>query len=344
MPYLAVADLLRHLGSLHTAEILTSLAPLASHNSSPYDAGPSWDLVADMQILLHYSFMQHAYLAGTIIAVVAGIVGYFMVLRGQSFAGHTLAQVGFAGASGAVLVGLSPVLGLIIFGIAAALGIGLLGERRRTSEWGQEVVIGSMQAFGLGLGLLFIHLYSAFAENIYAILFGAVLGVSDRDIQIIALTAIVIVVALAVIGRRLLFASIDPQVAEARGVPVRALSLVFLVLLAVAVAQAVQVVGVLLIFSLLVTPAAIAQQFTARPALAVTLSVVLALLFTWLGLAVAYFTPYPVGFFITTFAFGTYVLVRLLRLARQSLRRWPQRPAPLSPPPPTTNIPEGAAA
>ena len=318
---------------LPLASLAARLA-LGAPSADPYAAGPSWDLVADVQILLHYHFMQNAYLAGTIIAIVGGVIGYFMVLRGQSFAGHTLAQVGFAGASGAVLLGVAPVLGLIVFGVASALGIGLLGERQRTSEWGQDVAIGSMQAFGLGLGLLFVHLYSAFAENIYALLFGAVLGVSDQDIRIIALTAVVALAVIALIGRRLLFASVDPQVAEARGVPVRMLSLVFLVLLAVAVAQAVQVVGVLLIFALLVTPAAVAQHVTARPMLAIVLSVLFALLFTWVGLAVAYFTPYPVGFCLTTVAFATYIGMRLLRVVRQRLGSRLRRPMPRAVPAP----------
>jgi zinc/manganese transport system permease protein len=142
------------------------------------------------------------------------------------------------------------------------------------------------------------------------VLFGNVLGISDGDVGIIALSTLVLVGAFLFISRPLFFASIDPDVAAARGVPVRALSLGFLVLLALTVAVAVQVVGVLLIFALLVTPAAIAQYVTTRPGVAVGVAVALALIFTWLGLAVGYFTPYPVGFFITTFAFGTYVLVR----------------------------------
>lgn len=285
------------------------------------DVQPTWNLVTDLQQVLAYHFMQNAFAAGTLIALIAGAVGYFMVLRGQSFAGHTLANVGFAGAAGAALVGWSPVVGLLIFGIAAALLIDLLGGKHTKSQWGQDVAIGTTQTFALGLGLLFIRLYSSYAAGIYALLFGAVLGISDRDVRVIALTTAITLVGLVAIARPLLFASIDPDVAEARGVPVRLLSRAFLILLAFAVAQAVQVVGVLLIFALLVTPAAIAQQVTARPAVAVCLSILLALLFTWAGLTVAYFTPYPVGFFITSFAFGTYCLVLLLRLGWTRLTR-----------------------
>jgi zinc/manganese transport system permease protein len=271
---------------------------------------PSWDLVADVQILLHYHFMQNAYLAGTLVALTAGIMGYFMVLRSQSFAGHSLANVGFAGATGAVLFGIPPIVGLFLAGALAAIGIQSLNEASGYSRQ-SDIAVGAVFTASLALGFLFIFLATAeYAANVYNVLFGNVLGISDGDVGIIALSTLVLVGAFLFISRPLFFASIDPDVAAARGVPVRALSLGFLVLLALTVAVAVQVVGVLLIFALLVTPAAIAQYVTTRPGVAVGVAVALALIFTWLGLAVGYFTPYPVGFFITTFAFGTYVLVR----------------------------------
>ena len=283
------------------------------------DVRLSWDLLADLQQLFAYHFMQNAFLAGTLVALVAGVVGYFMVLRSQSFAGHTLAQVGFPGALGAALIGVSPVFGLIAFGFGAALLIGALSAREVK---GQDIAVGIVLAFSLGLGLLFVRLsHYNNTTGVYSLLFGSVLGVSDRDIGPIALTTCVTLAAFLVIARPLLFASLDPEVAAARGVPVRLLSTLFLALLAFAVAEAVQIVGVLLIFALLVTPAAIAQQLTARPALSVGLSVALALLFTWGGLAIGYFTPYPIGFFITSFAFGTYALVRLTHIAATWLAR-----------------------
>lgn len=277
------------------------------------DVRLSWDLVADVEQLFAYHFMQTAYLAGTLVAVVAGVVGYFMVLRSQSFAGHTLAKVGFTGALGATLIGISPVIGLIGFGLGAALLIGVLSAR---AVKGQDVAVGIVLAFSLGLGLLFVRL-SHFnnTSGLISILFGSIVGVSDRDLGPIALTTLVTLATMVVIARPLLFASIDPEVAAARGVPVRLLSTLFLALLAFAAAEAVQIVGALLIFALLVTPAAIAQQITARPAWAIGLAIVLALLFTWFGLAIGYFTPYPMGFFITSLAFGAYALVRLARAA-----------------------------
>jgi zinc/manganese transport system permease protein len=271
-------------------------------------------LIFDLQQLFTYHFMQNAFWAGTLTALMAGAMGYFMVLRAQSFAGHAMAHVGFAGASGALLFGWLPVVGLLVFCFGAAIGIALLSERQTKTQSGHGVAIGTILTFSIGLGVFFLQLSHTYAENIYAILFGSVLGVSDDDVRVVVLTTVVTLAGLLAVARPLLFASIDPDVAEARGVPVRLLSKVFLVLLAFTVAQAVQVVGALLIFGLLVTPAAIAQQLTARPAMAIGLSILLALLFTWAGLAVAYFTPYPVGVFITGLAFGTYVLVRLFQV------------------------------
>ncbi|MGZ6391210.1 MAG: metal ABC transporter permease [Ktedonobacterales bacterium] len=275
---------------------------------------PSWDLVADVQLLLQYHFMQNAYAGATLVAIVAGILGYFMVVRGQSFAGHSLANVGFAGATGAALVGMPAVVGLFLAGILAAGGIHILGLGARQTRR-SDIAIGAVFTASLALGYLFVQLStSEYAATIYDVLFGNVVGISDGDVLIIGVAAVALLVVMAIIGRPLLFASLDADVAAAKGVPVRALGLGYLVLLAVVVAVAVQVVGVLLIFALLVTPAAIAQQLSTRPPVSIALAVALALAFTWLGLAIGYFTLYPVGFFITTLAFATYVLVRGGRL------------------------------
>ena len=288
-------------------------------------SGPSWDLLADFQLMLRYHFMQNAYLAGTLVAVLAGIVGYFMVLRSQSFAGHSLANVGFAGATGAVLFGLPPVVGLFLAGVLAAVAIQALNLGARQSRQ-SDVAVGAIFTASLALGFLFIHLATAeYAGNVYNVLFGNVLGISDSDVGVITWSTAVLAGTLGFIARPLFFASIDPEVAAAHRVPVRVLAFGYLLVLALMVAVAVQVVGVLLIFALLVTPAAIAQQVTTRPMAAVMVAVVLAILFTWLGLAAGFFTPYPVGFFITTFAFGTYALVRGGRLIVTSVsmrRHW----------------------
>jgi zinc/manganese transport system permease protein len=274
---------------------------------------PSWDLLFDLQQLLAFHFMQNALLTGTAVAILAGAVGYFIVLRGQSFAAHTLSQVGFPGAAAGALVHVSPLLGLLVFCTGSALGIGFMGRSLDAGRRSESAVIGTILAFSLGLGLFFFRLYAGSAQGVYSFLFGTILGISDGDV---AVTAVVAATGLLVVGamaRPLLFASIDAEVAQARGVPVRAVSIAFLVLVALAVAQAVQIVGTLLIFALLVAPAAAAMQLTVRPWRGLVLSVLLSLLLTWAGLAVAYFTVYPVGFFVTTLAFGTYLALRLGR-------------------------------
>jgi zinc/manganese transport system permease protein len=276
----------------------------------------SWDVLANIQMLLHYHFMQNAYLAGTLVALAAGVIGYFMVLRDQSFAGHSLANVGFAGATGAALFGITPIVGLFLAGLLAAVGMQSLNVAARQNRQ-SDIAVGAVFTASLALGFLFIHLSTQeYAANVYNVLFGNVLGISDADVRVIAWSTLLLMAVFFFIARPLFFASIDPDVAAAHGVPVRLLSFGYLVLLALEVAVAVQVVGVLLIFALLVTPAAIAQYVTTRPAMSVLVAIVLALLFTWVGLAVGYVTPYPVGFFITTFAFATYVLVRGGRLVR----------------------------
>ena len=274
---------------------------------------PSWDVIADVQLLLQFHFMQNALAAGTLVAIVAGAAGYFVVLRGQSFVAHMLSQVGFPGAAGAVLVHVSPVLGLISFCGAAAAGI---GWARRTLDAGsraESAAVGSILMFSLGLGLLFFRLYAGSAQAIYSFLFGTILGISDRDVQLTFAVAAVALAALAVIGRPLIFASVDPDVAEARGVPVRWVGFAFLIVLALSVAITVQIVGTLLIFALLVAPPAFALQLTARPGAGIALSVAVSLVVTWLGLAVAYFSGLPVGFVITTLAFAPYLAMRTWR-------------------------------
>src|SRR5436309_9102846 len=206
--------------------------------------------------LLDFHFMQNAYLAGTLVALLAGAAGYFVVLRGQTFAAHMLSQVGFPGAAAGVLAHVSPVLGLIAFCVAAALGIGWIGRGLEPGHRAESAAVGSILAFSLGLGLLFFRLFAGSAQGIYSFLFGTILGIADRDVQLTFAVAVFALAALLVIGRPLVFATIDPDVADARGVPVRALGIAFLLIVAVAVAVTVQIVGTLLIFSLLVAPAA----------------------------------------------------------------------------------------
>jgi zinc/manganese transport system permease protein len=274
----------------------------------------TWDVVADVRELLHFQFMQNAFVAGTIVAITAGLVGYFMVLRGQTFAGHTLSQVGFPGAAGAALVGVKPMFGVLAFCVAAAVAIALIPGRRSTSAAFESAAIGSILAFALALGFFFTTLYSGFVTGAYSFLFGTFLGISNTQVLTVLITGVVVVATLLVIARQLFFASVDADVAAARGVPVRALAVVFLVVLGLAVAAATQITGTLLVFALLVAPAAAAHELSNRPGRALALSVVIAVLVTWIGLAIAYFSDYPIGFYVTTVAFAAYLLARAGRV------------------------------
>jgi zinc/manganese transport system permease protein len=291
-----------------------SAVHLTITNSSPQ---PSWNLWDDIATLLHYDFMVHAFEAGTIVAIVAGAIGYFVVLRGSAFAAHALSHIGFAGATGAIVLGLNPIFGLLAFTLGSGIAIGALGNRLR----GRDVTIGIVLAWTLGLGVLFISLYKGYATEAYALLFGEILGISSGDVAVTLVAGLVTVVALLAVYRPLLFSSVDEELASAKGVPVTALSIGFMAILAVAVTEAVQVVGVLLIFALIVTPAAIAVRFTSRPPRAILIGIALALTFTWLGLSIAYYSPHPVSFVITSLAFGTYLAVRLVEPVKQRVQK-----------------------
>jgi zinc/manganese transport system permease protein len=268
--------------------------------------------VHDVQELLRFSFMVNALEAGTVVALLAAVVGWYMVLRRQSFAGHTLSLMAFPGATGAALVGLPASLGYYLACGAAALtmGSGRRAARRYSTE---TAAIGTVQAVGLAAGFLFLSLDQSVLGGPEALLFGTFLGITRGQVLGLLAVAIVALALLALIARPLLFATIDPEVAHARGVPVRVLDTGFLLILALTVAAAAQITGVLLVFALLVAPPATAQLITLRPLVGLVLSAALAVLIVWLALGVAYFSIYPVGFYLTTFAFGLYLLVRLVR-------------------------------
>ena len=276
--------------------------------------GLSWNPVDDLQQLVAYRFMVNALEAGTIVAAMAGVAGWFMVLRRQTFAGHTLSVVAFPGAAAAALAGLPAAVGYFGF-----CGLGALALGRVAGSGGgaasESAATGTVQALALALGFLFVGLYHGILGGLDALLFGAFLGITRTQVATLLGVACAAVALLAAGARPLLFASIDPEVARARGIRVRALGAGFLLVLGLAVAETSQITGALLVFALLVTPAATAHQLTARPGLGVALSVVLALAVTWGGLALAYFSIYPVGFFVTSLSFALYVLVRVTRAA-----------------------------
>jgi zinc/manganese transport system permease protein len=250
-----------------------------------------------------YGFMLHAYMAAAIVAVMAGAVGYMLVLRGQSFAGHALGHVGFAGATGALLLGLPALPGLIAATTLGGMLMGLLGERLAERDTG----IGLVLAASLGLGLLFLQFFTGSAAQAVSLLFGNVLGVDAPMLRTMLAAAVITLLAMAALSRPLLFASLQPTLAASRGVRLRLLSVLFLGLVGLAVAVSAQVVGVLLVFSLLVGPAAVAQRLTPRVWRGVALSVALALAEALGGVTLAFYTDWPASFWISALAASLYV-------------------------------------
>ena len=281
--------------------------------------GLSWNPLTDLRELFTYPFMVNALEAGTIVAVMAGVTGWFMVLRRQTFAGHTLSVIAFPGAAAASLAGVPLAVGYFGFcGLGALALAGIAGSRRSLSA--ESAAIGSLQALALALGFLFVNLYHGVLNGVDSLLFGTFLGITSGQVAVLLVVATAAVSLVAIAARPLFFASVDAEVARAGGVPVRLLGFGLLLVLGLSVAETSQITGALLVFALLVTPAATAHQLTPRPLLGIALSISLALAVTWLGLALAYFSIYPVGFYITSLSFGVYVLVRGGRALRSRRR------------------------
>jgi zinc/manganese transport system permease protein len=267
--------------------------------------------------MLEYEFMRNAFAAAGVAAIVSGLVGYFLVLRGQTFAGHALGHIGFAGATGAVLIGVASIWGLVGFTVLAGIGMGLLGERIS----GRDVAIGVVLALSLGFGLLFLHFYTAFATQVTALLFGNVLAAERSTIATLIGLAVVTLAGLAVIMRPLIFASLQPELAEAKGVPLRFVSTAFLAIVALAVAESAQIVGILLVFSLMVGPPATAQRLVTGLWSGMALSAVIALADAWVGIAIAYQTDWPVSFCIALLSALGYFVTRGNWLPRGNVKR-----------------------
>jgi zinc/manganese transport system permease protein len=274
-----------------------------------------------MSEIFHYEFMRNALLVGTFVALVGGITGFFMLQRGLTFAGHALPGIGFAGAAGAVWLGFPPLAGLVVFTLAGGAAISALG--RETRE--RDLNIGMILVFALGLGLMFISLYSGFAERIYGILFGSILGISTTEAWEIAAGALLLALVLMVFFRPLLFSSFDPQAARARGVPTSFLSVLFLSTVALVVALCVPITGSLLVFTLLVGPAAVATRLSSSPKRALVLAVIVGEVLVWSSMILAWIAgTIPVSFFVALLAFVAYILARAfdaLRPRRRAGRR-----------------------
>jgi zinc/manganese transport system permease protein len=281
-----------------------TLAFALTHALPPF----TLNLIQDIQTILSYGFMRQALLAGTILSVMAGLAGYFVVLRHQVFAGEALSDVAFTGALGGAAFGFNPLVSLLGVTVLIALAMGLSGERLR----GRDVAIGTTLAWTLGLGVLFLSLFTAHGSGAatgfsgVTALFGNLLGVSAEQTRVIALASVAELATLAVIARPLLFATLDPEVARARGVPVRALGLVFMALLAVTVALATLAVGALLVFALLLLPAATAQQLVTRPYASMGLAALLAVLITWVGVAISFYASAPASVCVSLLAIAVY--------------------------------------
>ncbi len=272
--------------------------------------------------LYRFEFLQNALLSGIFIALAASVVGYFLIEGGYTFAGHALPNIGFAGAAGAVFFGVRPVYGLFVMTILAAAAINAGGREPRE----RDVAIGVVMTFALGLGLMFLSLYGGYAERVYSILFGTVLGITRSDVIFTAIMSLVSVCLVLVMFRPLLFIMFDPFVAEAKGVPVRLLTLMFLMIVAVTVSLAVQVVGSLLVFTLLVGPGATASRLTSGPCRAILISAMLGVAYMVAGVSLAGLSgDWPVSFFIASISFLVYMPVRMFFRKKGRLAALPQK-------------------
>ena len=262
--------------------------------------------------LLGQHFVHTALLAGAVVAIASGVIGTFVVTRGASFAVHAISELGFTGAAGALVVGIDPVIGMIGGSLGVGLVLGLLSLRGRE----RDSAIGAVLAFGLGVGVLFLSLYHGYATEATNLLFGSIVGVSDHQLLTLAIVGAIVLAGVAALYRPLLFSSVDPEVAEARGVPLRALSVAMFLLLALTTAEAIQVVGVLLVLTLVITPAAAAQRLTVRPGIAMLLSVAIALVATEGGILLSLEKSWPTSFFISAISFAVYVAARIRAAAK----------------------------
>jgi zinc/manganese transport system permease protein len=251
------------------------------------------------------AFMMNAWVVATIVAPVAGVVGFFVVLRGSAFPAHAIPKGAFAGAAGATLLGLSTLLGLGVFSLLGALSIGALGRRSRN-----DVATALTLVMMMALGAAFLSRTTEYEPQIYSLLFGEVLGVSSTELLPVAVLGAVCIVALLVLYRPLMLSSVVPEIGEAKGVSSRAMEICFLVIVALATAMTVPVVGALLIFSLMIGPPAAARSITSRPLVAILLSVVIALVTVWIAIAASYLYNWPIGFFVGALGAASYAAGR----------------------------------
>jgi zinc/manganese transport system permease protein len=256
--------------------------------------------------------VQNSLIAGLLLGIMGGLIGVFVMTRDMSFAVHGISELSFAGAAIALLVGLNVALGATIGSIVAAIIIAIMGTRAKD----RNSIIAVLMPFGLGIGILALALYEGRAANKFGLLTGQIIAVDDPQVFWLIATSLVVVIALLVIWRPLSFASLDPEVAEARGVPTKALGIIFMLLLALAVAASVQIVGALLVMTLLVTPAAAALRLTASPLLVPILSMVFAVVAVVGGILLALGGGLPISPYVTTLSFAIYLVARVIEKVR----------------------------
>jgi zinc/manganese transport system permease protein len=265
---------------------------------------PNWPVMMDtLTNYLGYDFVRHALAAGTLAAILGAIVGYFVIIRNVAFAAHALSHIGFTGAAAAALFGLNPLQGILFFTVGAGIVMGGSGDKLQRSD----MAIGMVLSVALGLGMLFLSLYHGYAGQTKAILFGNIFGVSTDQVMEMALLSLLSLAALAFLSRRLLFASIQPRLAEARGLSLTGLSIAFMMVLAVSVSLASQVVGILLVFTLVIAPAGIALRLCRSFWWGIATSIILGVLVTWTGILLDCLTGRPATFWITSLFFVLYL-------------------------------------
>lgn len=264
--------------------------------------------------MFEYQFMRNAWLATTLIAILAGPIGYFLVLRGQSFAGHALAHLGFTGATLSIFLGVSPFTGALLITVTGGVGIGLLGNRLEN----RDVVIGVILSLALGIGLLALHFYTRFATQANNLLFGNVLAVSHKTVVQLAVLAVICASAFISFYRPLLLTTLQPDIAATRGYPVLRYSIAFFILCGLITAACAQIVGALLVFTLMIAPGATALVLTSRLKWGLFLSVLFALGYGLGGITVAYITDWPVSFAITALSSLGYFIARIIHWLRQN--------------------------
>jgi zinc/manganese transport system permease protein len=272
-------------------------------------------MIDTLSTYLAYDFVQNALIAGTMAAILGAIVGYFVIIRNSGFAAHALAHIGFAGAAGAALVGLSPLEGMLVLTVGSGVLMGAAGDKVNRSD----LAIGTVLSMALGLGTLFLKLYSGYAGQAKSILFGEIFGVSHEQIITMAVLSVLSLGALALFSRRLLFASVQPRLAEGRGLSLAGLSMAFMAVLATSVTLASQIVGILLVFTLVIAPPGIALRLCHTFWSGIIVSVILGVVVVWTGILLDCLTGYPATFWITSLFFVIYAGVegycRLVRPA-----------------------------